>query len=34
MCIECGCGMDTVGSGMGEVDVTVNDQTKQSQAGN
>ena len=33
MCIDCGCGMDTVGSGMGAVDVTINDQTKQSDTG-
>ena len=28
MCIECGCGLDTVGSGQGEVAVTIQDASK------
>ena len=33
MCIECGCGMDTVGSGQGEVAVTIQDVSKDGDAG-
>jgi hypothetical protein len=33
MCLECGCGLDTVGSGAGEVSVSIQDVSKDGEAG-
>lgn len=33
MCIECGCGLDTVGSGMGESSISIQDASKDGESG-